>query len=54
MRTFHITGLCSKPTDEIMNFVRLAAVSSGEYGSFKTSLVINDEPSRLKCDELQS
>ena len=30
-------GLCSKPTDDIANFAKLAAVSSGDYKSCKTS-----------------
>ena len=56
---FSHPGLCLKSTGEIVNFAglaRLAAVSFGEYRSFKppNSLVINDDLSRLKCDELQS
>ena len=53
---FSQPGLYSRPRREIVNFARLAAVSSGEYRSFKTSLLAsyNDDPSRLQCDELQS
>ena len=34
---FSHPGPCSKPNGEMGNFGRLAAVSSGDYRSFKTS-----------------
>ena len=44
---FSHPGLCSKPSDNIVNFARLATVSSGEYTDHSkppNSLVINNDP----------
>lgn len=51
---FSNLSLCSKPNSEIVNFTKLLVLESTEHSKPPNSLVRNDDPSRLKYDELQS